>query len=373
MLNFEEEFYNEVDIKVVGVGGCGDNALSNMIGLGLDAIEYIAVDTDVQALQKCTAPHKIQIGARITRGLGSGANPEIGRSSANENRNVISEALRGADLIFIIAGLGGGTGTGAVPVVAEIAKETGALTVVMVIKPFPFEAYRRNLRAESALKELKGKADTLISIPNQSLFAPLNDASAVNAFKIADKAIFHGVMSISELITIPGLINLDIADIKTIIAEGGRAVLGVGIGRGVGRARIAVEKAMNSPLLESKNMQGARGVLINVTSGEDLIMKEFEEVTAIIYETIDTNVNIIFGAIINERKKEELKVTILATGLKDKDGEEQLSLNFGAEEHRPSPQMYQPKQEASTLPLGLFAKDLHSDEFDIPTYLRWRK
>ena len=372
MLNLEEEFYSEVDIKVVGVGGCGDNALSNMIGLGLDSIEYIAVDTDVQALQKCTAPHKIQIGARITRGLGSGADPKIGRSSANENRNVISEALRGADLIFIIAGLGGGTGTGAVPIIVEIAKETGALTVVMVIKPFPFEA-KRNLRAELALKELKGKTDTLISIPNQSLFAPLSGASAVNAFKIADEALFHGVRSISELIMAPGLINLDIADIKTIIAEGGRAVLGVGIGRGVGRAQIAVEKAMNSPLLESKNMQGARGVLINITSGEDLIMKEFEEVAEAVYKATDTNANIIFGTVIDERKKEEIRVTILATGLKDEDGEEQLSLNFDAEEHRLSPQLCQSKQEASTLPLGLFAKDLHSNEFDVPTYLRWKK
>lgn len=373
MLNLEEEFYSEVNIKVVGVGGCGGNALSNMIGLGLDSIEYIAVDTDIQALQKCTAPHKIQIGARITYGLGSGADPEIGRSSANENRNVISEALRGADLIFIIAGLGGGTGTGAAPVVADIAREEGALTVAMAIKPFPFEAYRRSLRAEAAIKELKGKIDTLISISNQSLFTPLNGASAVNAFKVADEALFQGVRSISDLIMAPGLINLDLADMKTIIAEGGRAALAVGVGRGVDRARIAVEKAINSPLLEGNNMQGARGVLINITGGEDLIMKEVEEVAKAVCEATDTNANIIFGAVVDERKKEEIRVTILATGLKDENDEEQLSLKFDTEERRPSRELWQPKQEASALPLGLFAQNLHSDEFDIPTFLRWKK
>lgn len=373
MLNFEEEFYSEVDIKVVGVGGCGGNTLSNMIGLGLDSIEYIAVDTDVQALQKCTAPHKIQIGARITNGLGSGADTEIGRSSANENRNVISEALRGADLIFITAGLGGGTGTGAVPVVAEIAREAGALIVAMVIKPFPFEAYRRSLRAEAAIKELKGKVDTLISISNQSLFANLNDVSAVNAFKVADEALFQGVRSISDLIMMPGRINLDLADVKTVIAEGGRAALGVGVGRGLDRARIAVEKAMNSPLLENKNMQGARGVLINIISGEGLIMKELKEVATAVYEATDTHANIIFGTVVDERKKEEIGVTILATGLKDEGSEEQLSLGFDAEEHHPSHELWQPKQEASALPLGLFAQDLHSDELDTPTFLRWKK
>ena len=373
MLDFEEEFHGKTDIKVVGVGGCGGNTLTNMIGLGLDNIEYIAVDTDVQALQKCTAPHKIQIGAKITYGLGSGANPEIGKNAANENRNIIGEALRGAGLVFVIAGLGGGTGTGAVPVVTEIAKEAGALTIAMVIKPFPFEAYKRSLRAELALKELKRKTDTLICIPNQSLFAPLSGASVASAFKMADEALFHGVMSISELLMAPGLINLDIADIKTIIAEGGRAVLGVGIARGVDRAQIAVEKAMSFPLLESGKLHEARGVLINIASGEDLIMRELEEIATTVYEATDANANIIFGFLIDERKKEEIRVTILATGLKDKDGEEQLSLNFDVKEKRFSSQLLQPRQGTSTPPLGFFAKDPSSNELDVPTFLRWKK
>jgi cell division protein FtsZ len=373
MLNLEEEFYSEVDIKVVGVGGCGGNALSNMIRLGLDGIEHIAINTDVQALQKCAAPHKIQIGARITHGLGSGSDPEIGRSSANEDRDVISEALRGADIIFITAGLGGGTGTGAAPVIAEIARESGALTIAIVIKPFPFEAYRRSLRAEEAIKEIKRKVDTIISISNQSLFSSLDGASIINAFRVADEALFQGVRSISDLITVPGLINLDLADVRAVIAEGGRSALAVGIGRGINRAQVAVEKAMNSPLLENKNIKGARGVLINITGGEDLIMKEVNEVAAAVCEATGTHANVIFGAIVDGRKKEEIRVTVLATGLKDKDSEEQLSLGFDMEERRPSPQLWRPKQEAPMLPLGLFAQDSHSNEFDIPTFLRWKK
>ncbi|MBT9132113.1 cell division protein FtsZ [candidate division NPL-UPA2 bacterium Unc8] len=374
MLNLEEEFYSEVDIKVVGVGGCGGNALSNMIRLGLDGIEHIAINTDIQALQRCAAPHKIQIGAKITHGLGSGSDPEIGRNSANEDRDVISEALRGADIIFITAGLGGGTGTGAAPVIAEIAREAGALTIAIVIKPFPFEAYRRSLRAEGAIKEIKRKVDTLISISNQSLFSSLDGASITSAFRVADEALFQGVRSISDLITVPGMINLDLADVRTVIAEGGRAALAVGMGRGIDRVQVAVEKAMNSPLLENKNIQGARGVLINITGGEDLIIKEVKEVATAVYEATDTHANVIFGAIVDERKKEEIGVTILATGLKDKDSEEQLSLKFDMEERRSSSQLWRPKQETSMLPLGLFAQDSHSsDEFDIPTFLRWKK
>ncbi|NOX97599.1 MAG: cell division protein FtsZ [Nitrospirae bacterium] len=383
MLEFEDEFDCDVDIRVIGVGGGGSNAVDHMAETGLSNIDFIAVNTDSQALRMSSSPQKIQIGTELTKGLGSGANPEIGREAAFEDREKIAEVLKGADLVFITAGLGGGTGTGASPVIAEVAREMGALTVAVVTKPFLFEGRKRSLQAEFGLKELEAKVNTLLCIPNQKLFSLAGEeTSFLDAFKMADDVLLQGIKAISDLITVPGLINLDLADVRTIIAEAGGSLLGVGFGRGVDRARGAAEGAISCPLLEKADISGARGVLVNVTGGPDLSLREVEEATTAIYETVDGNANIIFGAVFDESLRGEMRVTVLATGLKNGREEEQLNLRldsfpkFQAAEVVTSDRrgLFRRKRKKKvTIPEGFVEDPDLNSELDIPTFIRWGK
>ena len=383
MLDFEDEFDYEADIRVVGVGGGGSNAVDHMAESGLSGIDFIAVNTDAQAWRMSTSPQKIQIGAKSTKGLGSGANPEIGREAAFEDRERIAEVLKGADLVFITAGLGGGTGTGASPVIAEVAREVGALTVAVVTKPFLFEGRKRSLQAEFGLKELEDKVNTLLCIPNQKLFALAGkETSFLDAFKMADNVLLQGIKAISDLITVPGLINLDLADVSTIIAEAGGALLGVGFGQGVGRAKGAAEGAITCPLLEKEDISGARGVLVNVTGGPDLSLREVEEATTTIYETVDGNANIIFGAVFDKSLKGKMKVTVLATGLKNGREEEQLSLRLDSLPRFQATEVMTPdkgnifrrrRRKKVTVPEGFVEEPASNNDLDIPTFIRWGK
>ncbi|MDJ0849376.1 MAG: cell division protein FtsZ [Myxococcota bacterium] len=317
MLEFEETSNQAAKIKVVGVGGGGGNALNNMIVSGLQGVEFIAANTDAQALQFNRAPAKIQIGSEVTRGLGCGADPDKGRSSALEVRERIREALEGTDMVFVTAGLGGGTGTGAAPVVAEVAREVGALTVGVVTKPFLFEGRVRLKHAEKGLDELHQVVDTVITIPNQRLLALAGKNTAMqDAFKLADEVLFNAVRGISDLITIHGLINLDFADVRTIMNEMGVALMGTGTAQGEDRAVEAARSAISSPLLEDLSIDGAHGVLINITGGADLTLYEVNEASTLIQEAAHEEANIIFGAVIDEDMPEgDMRVTVIATGL----------------------------------------------------------
>jgi len=319
MLEFESSTNNKAKIKVVGVGGGGGNALNNMITSGLQGVEFIAANTDAQALQFNLAPTKLQIGNEITRGLGCGADPEKGRGSALEVRERIFEALEGTDMVFVTAGLGGGTGTGAAPVVAEVARECGALTVGVVTKPFLFEGRVRQKHAARGLDELHRVVDTVITIPNQRLLALAGKNTAMkDAFSLADEVLFNAVRGISDLITIHGLINLDFADVRTIMNEMGVALMGTGTAQGEERALEAARSAISSPLLEDLSIDGAHGVLINITGGDDLTLFEVNEASTLIQEAAHEDANIIFGAVIDEGMQQgEMRVTVIATGLDD--------------------------------------------------------
>ncbi len=318
MLEFEIDTSQFANIKVIGVGGGGSNAVNRMIQAGLKGVEFIAVNTDAQALQMAHSTSKIQIGAKLTKGLGAGANPEIGQKAAEENREELVQALRGADMVFVTAGMGGGTGTGAAPIVAEIAKEVGALTVGVVTKPFTFEGRKRLTQAEGGISNLKNKVDTLITIPNDRLLQVIDrQTSIVEAFRIADDVLRQGVQGISDLIAVPGLINLDFADVKTIMTETGSALMGIGIGTGENRASEAASAAISSPLLET-SIEGARGVLLNITGGSSLGLFEVNEAAEIIAQAADPEANIIFGAVIDESMQDEVRVTVIATGFDQK-------------------------------------------------------
>ena len=314
-LEFEQEFNCITNIKVIGVGGGGSNAVNRMIDYGLKGIEFIATNTDAQALRTSRAPVKIQIGARLTRGLGAGANPEIGQKAAEEDHSLLKEALEGADMVFITAGMGGGTGTGGCPVIAEIARELGALAVAIVTKPFLFEGHRRALQAEVGIKKLRERVDTLIGIPNQRLLSIVaQNTSFLDAFRLADDVLRQSVQGISDLITVPGLINLDFADVRTIMRETGDALMGTGSGTGEGRARMAAQKAISSPLLEEISIEGAKGVLVNITGRSDLTLHEVDEAVSIIHDVVHEEANIIFGAVIDDLLPEEVRATVIATG-----------------------------------------------------------
>jgi cell division protein FtsZ len=319
LLEFEGTASHQAVIKVVGVGGGGGNALNNMVASGLQGVEFIAANTDAQALRYALAPIKLQLGSEITRGLGCGADPDKGRSSALENRERLRELFVGTDMVFVTAGLGGGTGTGAAPVVAEVAREAGALTVGVVTKPFLFEGRVRQRHAERGLEELHRVVDTVITIPNQRLLALAGKNTAVkDAFKLADDVLFNAVRGISDLITIHGLINLDFADVRTIMNEMGVALMGTGVARGDNRAEEAARMAISSPLLEDLSIDGAHGVLINITGGSDLSLFEVNEASSLIQEAAHEDANIIFGAVIDETMPEgEMRVTVIATGLVD--------------------------------------------------------
>ncbi len=319
LLEFENEARLQAVIKVVGVGGGGGNALNTMITSGLSGVEFVAANTDAQALHHSLAPVRVQLGTDVTRGLGCGANPEKGRQSALEVRDRLRELLIGADMVFVTAGLGGGTGTGAAPIIAEVAREVGALTVAVVTKPFNFEGRVRQRHAEAGMDELHRVVDTLITIPNQRLLALAGRNTAMkDAFGLADEVLNGAVKGISDLITVHGLINLDFADVRTIMNEMGMALMGTGIGKGDNRAVEASRAAISSPLLEDLSIEGARGVLINITGGSDMTLYEVNEAASLVQEAAHEDSNIIFGAVIDESMDEdEVRVTVIATGLED--------------------------------------------------------
>ncbi len=369
-------------IKIIGVGGGGCNAINTMISSNLEGVEFIAANTDLQALGNALATTKIQLGADLTKGLGAGANPDIGRDATLEDAEKIREELAGADMIFITAGLGGGTGTGGAPVIASIAKELGALTVAVVTKPFFFEGKRRLIAAERGMEELKKTVDTLIAIPNQRLLSISDrDLSLLASFKKADEVLLHASKSISDLITIPGLINLDFADVKTIMSEMGMAFMGMGIAAGDNKAIEATHKAISSPLLEDISISGARGLLINITGGEKLSLHEVNDAATMIQEEADDDANIIFGAVIDPKMADEIRITVIATG-------------FGTGDEKKLEEMKRamatPMQECNDAldevpaylrsayddgkpeitKIGTIISNFVNDEYDIPTFLR---
>lgn len=314
MLEFDLEMDQLAQIKVIGVGGGGSNAVNRMIDSGVKGVQFIAANTDAQALHLSKAENKIQLGVKLTRGLGAGANPDIGKKAADESRESLENVLRGADMVFVTAGMGGGTGTGAAAVIAEIAKELGALTVGVVTKPFTFEGRKRSLQAELGIAALKEKVDTLIVIPNDRLLEIVDkNTPMLEAFREADNVLRQGVQGISDLIAVPGLINLDFADVKTIMTEKGSALMGIGIASGENRATEAAKKAICSPLLET-SIEGARGVLMNITGGSNLSLYEVNEAADIVASASDAEVNMIFGAVINEELNDQILVTVIATG-----------------------------------------------------------
>jgi cell division protein FtsZ len=315
MFSFQEDLLSPVHIKVFGVGGAGCNAVNTMIHSGLSRVEFIAANTDLQALERSQAAFKIQLGPERTRGLGAGARPEIGKDAALESKDQIREAMQGADMVFVTAGMGGGTGTGAAPIVASVARELGILTVGVVTKPFQFEGHRRMSHAEEGLRDLRRHVDTLLIIPNQRLLAIVDKATPLlDAFKVADDVLRQAIQGIADVITTTGHVNVDFADVRTVMAHTGRAVMGMGRARGANRAVEAAHKAINSPLLEDGTVEGARGVLLNITGGADLSLHEVDEAASIIKEAADAEANIIVGQVINQDMGDELVVTVIATG-----------------------------------------------------------
>jgi cell division protein FtsZ len=301
-------------IKVIGVGGGGCNAVNRMIASEVAGVEFWSVNTDAQALSHSDSHNRLHVGQKVTRGLGAGGNPAIGQKAAEESRDEIAAALDGSDLVFITAGMGGGTGTGAAPIVAEVAKEVGALTVGVVTRPFTFEGRRRTSQADGGIEALKSRVDTLIVIPNDKLLSVISEQTPVQeAFRVADDILRQGVQGISDIITIPGLVNVDFADVRAVMADAGSALMGIGIGSGKSRAREAAVTAISSPLLES-SIDGAKGVVFNITGGEDLTLHEVNAAAEIIYEAVDPNANIIFGAVLDQRLQGEVRITVIATG-----------------------------------------------------------
>jgi cell division protein FtsZ len=315
-IHYQDDARRAACIKVIGVGGGGNNAVNRMIAAGVEGVEFIAANTDVQALQLSNAPIKLQLGVKLTSGLGAGANPDIGRRAALEDSDKIIEALEGADMVFVTAGLGGGTGTGAAPVIASLASEMGALTVAVVTRPFAFEGKRRMMQAERGMQELIDSVDTLIVIPNEKLLAVAKDAGFFESFRIADDVLRQGVQGISDIITIPGVINRDFADVKTTMAGMGYAVMGTASGKGENRAMDAALAAMASPLLEAGAIDGARGILINITGSSSLKLTEVNEASTVIQNAAHEDCNIIFGAVQDERMGDVVKITVIATGFR---------------------------------------------------------
>jgi len=375
MLEFDIDMEQLAQIKVIGVGGGGSNAVNRMIENGVQGVEFIAVNTDAQALHLSKAENRIQIGGKLTRGLGAGANPEVGKKAAEESREQIEEALRGADMVFVTAGMGGGTGTGAAPVIAQIAKDLGALTVGVVTRPFTFEGRRRSTHAHSGIEALKEKVDTLIVIPNDRLLEIVDkNTPMLEAFREADNVLRQGVQGISDLIAVPGLINLDFADVKTIMTERGSALMGIGVASGENRATEAAKKAICSPLLET-SIDGARGVLMNITGGTNLSLYEVNEAADIVASSSDPEVNMIFGAVINENLKDEIIVTVIATGFDETQAIARPSIpqrqaTPQVKSSPVSPPAREEKEEVSR-PVTQ-AHTYNENDLDIPTFLRNR-
>jgi cell division protein FtsZ len=316
-ISFQDDARNDARIKVIGVGGGGCNAVNRMIDAGVEGVEFVVANTDLQALRMSRAAVKIQLGVKLTNGLGAGANPEVGRKAALEDSEKIIEALEGADMVFITTGLGGGTGTGAAPIIASLASEMGALTVAVVTKPFGFEGKRRMQQAERGMAELIDAVDTMIAIPNEKLLAVAQDAGFFESFRIADDILRQGVQGITDIITIPGIINRDFADVKTIMAGMGYAVMGTATAAGPRRATEAANKAIASPLLETGAIDGARGILINITGSSSLKLAEVNEASMIIQAAAHEDANIIFGAVLDDKMQDSIKITVIATGFRD--------------------------------------------------------
>jgi cell division protein FtsZ len=377
-VSFSSQLESFAHIKVVGVGGGGCNAVERMIKEGLQGVEFIAINTDAQALMLSSAPTRVRIGEKLTRGLGSGGNPEQGRKAAEESQEALYNVLRGADMVFVTAGMGGGTGTGAASIIAQIGRELGSLTIGVVTRPFAFEGSRRIQVAEAGIEKLKEQADTLIVIPNDRLLQIVDKRSNLqDAFKIADDVLRQGVQGISELITVPGLINLDFADVRTIMSEGGAALMAVGMGHGDERAKMAAEQAISSQLLDI-TIDGARGILFNVTGGPDLTLFEVNQAAAIIKETAHPDVNLIFGAVIDQNMGDEVRVTVIATGFErtgiamHRTGEVQknpLRLDKPAVNTDESARELQSAEVAKS---DFTPRTFNTEDLDIPTFLRNR-
>jgi cell division protein FtsZ len=387
MLEFEESIQKGAKIRVLGIGGGGGNAINTMIETGLRGVDFIATNTDLQALEANRAPTKIQIGEKITKGLGAGGDPEIGRRSAIEDRDRIREELDGADMVFITAGMGGGTGTGAAPILAEVARDTGALTVGVVTKPFLFERGHRMRQAEAGITLLRKAVDTLITIPNQRLLNVVaKNTTFLEAFKMADEVLLHAVKGISDTITVRGLINVDFADVRTIMHDMGMALMGEGVSKGENRAIEAALKAISSPLLEDISIEGARGMLINITAGADLKLQEVNEAVSLIQESAHEDANVIFGAVIDDAIEDEIRITVIATGFGHAEkvakspkvvaisGSPFSDLGPSLPENLDRPAFKRQKKDLDTLRSiragGGDFKAIEEQDYDIPTFLR---
>ncbi len=388
LFEFDSLTDQQAKIKVIGVGGAGGNAINRMIASGLHGVEFVAINTDAQDLENNKAETKIQIGKNLTKGLGAGAKADIGRAAIESEKESVANILEGADMVFVTAGLGGGTGTGASPVVAQIARELNALTVGVVTKPFNFEGPKRKNRASSGLEEMQKNCDTLIAIPNQKLLSIVEKSTTVvDAFRIADSILFEATRGISDLINVHGLINLDFADVNTIMREMGEAIMGTGVANGEERAVLASQQAISSPLLEEVNISGAQGVLVNITGGDDLTLMEVDEATSIIFEEAGQDANIIFGAVIDPAMTDEIRVTVIATGFgkfvptgklkeimeNDIPTEREIevinvhnTLNTPTHEKK----MDEPSETETKTDLTVDPHKLKGDDYDIPAFLR---
>ncbi|WP_313798753.1 cell division protein FtsZ [Cytobacillus sp.] len=377
MLEFDTNLDSLATIKVIGVGGGGNNAVNRMIEHGVQGVEFIAVNTDAQALNLSKAEIKMQIGGKLTRGLGAGANPEVGKKAAEESKEQIEEALKGADMVFVTAGMGGGTGTGAAPVIAQIARDLGALTVGVVTRPFTFEGRKRSTQAAGGITSMKEAVDTLIVIPNDRLLEIVDKSTPMlEAFREADNVLRQGVQGISDLIATPGLINLDFADVKTIMSNQGSALMGIGIASGENRATEAAKKAISSPLLE-KSIDGAQGVLMNITGGTNLSLYEVQEAADIVATASDQDVNMIFGSVINEDLNDEILVTVIATGFNEdviQVKQPQTRPSFGQQKPNAmgTVKREQKREEISHEPVRNTPSQQAEETLDIPTFLRNR-
>jgi len=352
LFNITNKVGQLVEIKVIGVGGGGGNAVNRMIEAKLQGVKYISANTDAQVLAFSNAEHKIQIGSSITKGLGSGSNPDIGRRAVEEDKDKISKALEGADMVFITAGMGGGTGTGGTPLVAQIAKDLGALTVGVVTKPFSFEGFKRMRQAEEGIKLLKENVDTLIVIPNDRLLQIVDENTPLlEAFKVSDEVLLHGIQGITDIVVDPGLINVDFADVKMIIEKAGSAIMGIGRASGENRAIKAAERAINSPILET-NIEGAKGILFNVSGSPNLTLHEVNKAAEIIAKAANPEANIIFGAVINSELNDEIKITVIAAGF----------------------ETLEKRREVHELEeVGISKEKINYDDLEIPTFLRGKK
>src|SRR5579863_9076718 len=382
-LSFSEEVLQGAKIRVIGVGGGGCNAVNRMIRAKVEGVEFIGANTDLQALKLSQAPVKLQLGAKLTKGLGAGANPEVGRKAALEDTEKIIEAMEGSDMVFITTGLGGGTGSGAAPVVASLATELGALTVAVVTKPFAFEGKRRMMQAEHALAELVGCVDTVIVIPNERLMDTVErGTSFFEAFRIADDILRQAVQGISDIITVPGIINRDFADVRAIMQGQGYAVMGTAVASGANRAVDAANRAINSPLLEDNSIQGAQGILINISGSSSLTLNEVHEASSVIQKAAHENANIIFGAVMDDAMKEQVKITVIAAGFREAARRQPhqkpsyLPKTWKAGREEESPVAAQPQEIPQEAPRPAVNEVIHqenttaADDLDVPTFLR---